>query len=115
MNDPTKLDSTALVRVSRGGSPVGTGILTEVSGYRVHISILNRNDRRLPADSGLPHGSGVELVFCVAHLPPTPCIGGHVECSECKGRTTELDVEVFDWGKLAQYWRQASEAARQRR
>lgn len=109
MDDQTTLVSTALVRISREGLPVATGILTEVSGYRVHVSILNRKDQRLPRDSDLRVGSGVELVFCVAEYPSTPCIGGRIECSECKRGTTELDVEILDWGKLALYWRHTSE------
>lgn len=112
MQDRPAFDSMAIVRLSYEGRLVGKGILTRVSGRRIHVSMLNRADRRVRANIELDRGSGIELEFRIGDLPPTPRIGGRIERLARELNTTELDVEILDWDKLAAYWRRKSESVK---
>lgn len=108
------LDRSAIVQVSCAGCQIAKGIVTDIRGYRIRVSILNRKDRTSPLESAVKAGSGVELSFRGSDLPPTPLIGGRVKSMSANGTETALDVEITEWDKLALYWRHASEGQRER-
>jgi hypothetical protein len=101
------MPTATIVKVWRAGYPAVKGVMEEVAGYRLRVSVLNRKDRALAEDSGLEVGKDVELIFHSDKRSPTPAIRGCLKSASRGRASTLLDIEVADWDKLAGYWQTA--------
>ena len=101
--------TATIVQIWRRGFPAVKGVMADVAGHRLRVSVLNRKDRALAEDSGLEVGKNVELVFHSDERSPTPAIGACLKSASRGTAATVLDIEVIDWDKLADYWQTTSQ------